>query len=120
MAENGDIEGIDEIIKNNYNNLKKFNLSTLNMVEIFFKYKQYDKAVKTIKLLNDPFYFQYKIDMMIEMNKLEDALEIVITDKNIDIDNMDFILKGIIKNNPNLLKKAKELALKYKVAINID
>ena len=120
LAENGDIEGIDEIIKNNYNNLKKFNLSTLNMVEIFFKYKQYDKAVKTIKLLNDPFYFQYKIDMMIEMNKLEDALEIVITDKNIDIDNMDFILKGIIKNNPNLLKKAKELALKYKVAINID
>ena len=119
LAENGDFEGIDEIIKNNYNSLKKFNLSFLNMAEIFFKYKQYDKAVKVIKLIIDPFYFQYKIDMIKYMNKLEDSLEIIITDKNIDVSNMNFILKDIINNDPNLLKKAKEIALKYKVAINL-
>ena len=119
LAENGDFEGIDEIIKNNYNSLKKFNLSFLNMAEIFFKYKQYDKAVKVIKLIIDPFYFQYKIDMIKYMNKLEDSLEIIITDKNIDASNMNFILKDIINNDPNLLKKAKEIALKYKVAINL-
>lgn len=118
LAENGDFEGIDEIIKNNYNSLKKFNLSFLNMFEIFFKYKQYDRAVKVAKLLIDPFYFQYKIDMVKYMNKLEAALEIVITDKNIDAAK-NFILKDIINNDPNLKKKAKEIALKYKVAINL-
>ena len=53
------------------------------------------------------------------MNKLEDSLEIIICDKNIDVSNMNFILKDIINNDPNLLKKAKEIALKYKVAINL-
>ena len=120
LAENGDFEGIDEIIKNNYSGLKKFNLSFLNMAEIFFKYKQYGKAVKVIKLLIDPFYFQYKMDMLKYMNKLEDSLEIIIADKNIDVSNMNLILKDIINNDPNLMKKAKEIALKYKVAINLN
>ena len=120
LAENGDFEGIDDLIKNNYNNLKKFNLSFLNMAEIFFKYNQYDKAIKVIKFIIEPSYFQYKIDMMKYMDKLEDSLEIIITDKNIEISNMNFILKDIINNNQNLKKKAKEIALKYKVAINLN
>ena len=33
------------------------------------------------------------------MNKLEDSLEIIITDKNIDASNMNFILKDIINND---------------------
>ena len=120
LAENKDYEGIDELIKNNYNNLKKYNLSFLNLAEIYFNNKQYDKAVKVIKFLNEPIYLQYKLEMLKSMNKMEESLEIVISDKNMDSSNMILILKEIINNNPNLLKKAKEIALKYKVEINFS
>ena len=90
------------------------------MVEIFLKYNQYDKAVKVIKLLNDPFYLQYKIDMLKFMNKYEDALEIIISDKNLDIDNINNLLRDIIHIKPDLIQKAKDLALKFKVAINLN
>ena len=120
LAENEDFEGIDELIKNNFNNLKKFSMSYLNMAEIYFTTKQYDKAVKVIKFLSEPIYLQYKLDMLKTMNKLEDSLEIIITDKNIDISNINSILTDIINNNPNLIKKAKEIALKYKIEINLN
>ena len=120
LAENEDFEGIDELIKNNFNNLKKFSMSYLNMAEIYFTHKQYDKAVKVIKFLSEPIYLQYKLDMLKTMNKLEDSLEIIITDKNIDISNINSILTDIINNNPNLIKKAKEIALKYKIEINLN
>ena len=58
--------------------------------------------------------------MLKSMNKMEESLEIVISDKNMDPSNMILILKEIINNNPNLLKKAKEIALKYKVEINLS
>ena len=120
LAEKGDFEVIDEILKNNYNNLKKHNLSFLNMIEIYLKFNQYDRAVKVIKFLIEPFYIQYKLDMMKFMNKYEDALEIIITDKNLDIDNMNHILKELIYIKPNLLQKATDLAAKYKIAIKLD
>ena len=120
LAEKGDFDSIDEILKNNYNNLKKYNLSFLNMAEIYLKFNQYDKAVKVIRFLIEPFYIQYKLDMMKFMNKYEDALEIIITDKNIDINYMNHILKELIFIKPNLLQKATDLASKYKIAIKLD
>jgi len=120
LAEDEDFQSIDEIFKNNYNNVKKYNLSILNVVEIFVKYNQYDKAVKVIKLLNDPFYLQYKIDMLKFMNKYEDALEIIISDKNLDVDNINNLLRDIIHIKPDLLQKAKDLGLKFKVSINLN
>ena len=119
LAENGDFDGMEEIFKSNYNNLKKFGLSLINIIEIYYRYMQFDKAVKVIKLLIEPFYFQYKMDMLKAMNKLEDALEIVILDKNFDIEHINYIIKDIVGKNPNLIKKANELALKYKVGINL-
>ena len=120
LAENGDFDSIDEILKNNYNNVKKYNLSFLNMAEIFLKFNEYDKAVKVIKFLIEPFYIPYKLDMMKYMNKYEDAMEIVITDKNIDINYMNHILKELIFIKPNLLQTAIELASKYKIPIKLD
>ena len=120
LAEKEDFDSIDEILKNNYNNLKKYNLSFLNMAEIYLKFNQYDKAVKVIKFLIEPFYIPYKLDMMKYMNKYEDALETVITDKNIDINYMNHILKELIFIKPNLLQTAIELASKYKIPIKLD
>ena len=117
LSEIKDFEGIDDIFKKNYTNIKKFNLTPLNMAEIFFKYKQYDKAAEVIKLIVDPIYFQYKIDMLNIMKKPEIALEVIISDKNAT--NMNPILRDIIKNDSELLKKAKEIAAKYKVALNL-
>jgi hypothetical protein len=119
LAKDGDLETIDELLKNNYNNLKKFSLSVLNMVEIYFIFNQYDKAIKVINLLIDPFYFQYKLDMLKYMKKYEDALEIIISDKNIHVESINDSLREIINLKPTLLQKAKELASKYKVSINI-
>ena len=119
LAKDGYLETIDELLKNNYNNLKKFSLSVLNMVEIYFIFNQYDKAIKVINLLIDPFYFQYKLDMLKYMKKYEDALEIIISDKNIHVESINDSLREIINLKPTLLQKAKELASKYKVSINI-
>ena len=51
------------------------------------------------------------------MKKPEIALEVIISDKNAT--NMNPILRDIIKNDSELLKKAKEIAAKYKVALNL-
>ena len=57
--------------------------------------------------------------MLKYMKKYEDALEIIISDKNIHVESINDSLREIINLKPTLLQKAKELASKYKVSINI-
>ncbi len=101
---------IDNVINNS--SLKKLNLTPLNLAELYFDYKKYDKAVEYIKLINEPDYFEYKIDMLKYMNKYEDALFCIISDKKCD--RKDDLVKEILNKKPELKKKADELFEKYK------
>ena len=77
------------------------------MAEIFFKFKEYKKAEENIKLINDPFYLAYKVDMLKAMDKYETALEIIVADKN-NI-NQKSMINDILTRKPELKQKAEEL-----------
>ena len=106
-CESGKIIGVDTLLKKYNNNIKKLGLSYLNLAEIFFKFKEYKKAEENIKLINDPFYLDYKVDMLKFMDKYETALEIVIADKN-NINKQNYI-DNILNRKPELKEKANEL-----------
>ena len=105
---------IEGIIKK-YNNIKKIGLSNLNMAEIFYKFEKYDKSVEYIKLVNEPKYIDYKIEMLESINKFETALEVIISDKNIA--NTKELVDKIIRKKPELEKIANELYAKYKIKL---
>ena len=114
MAENGNIDKVETLIKGS--SLKKLNLTPLNVAELYFDYKKYDLAVEYIKQINNINYFDYKVDMLIHMEKYEDALDIVISSKNAD--RIPEIVNEILIRKPSLQDMVKQLCTKYKV--NLD
>ena len=68
-----------------------------------------------IKQINDADYFDYKIDMMLFMEKYEDALEVIISDKYKEPDKIKKLVENIQKKRPDLKKKVEDLCLQYKV-----
>ena len=112
-AEQGKFDEIENII--NKFTLKKLGLSAINMAEIYMEYNKYDKAVEYIKQINDADYFDYKIDMMLFMEKYEDALEVIISDKYKEPDKIKKLVENIQKKRPDLKKKVEDLCLQYKV-----
>ena len=95
--------------------LKKLGLSPINMAEIYMEYNKYDKAVEYIKQITDIDYFDYKVDMLKYMEKYEDALEVIISDKYKDPEKMKIMVESIEKKRPDLKKKVEDLCLQYKV-----
>ena len=112
------IGAIEALVKKNKNNLKKINLTYLNLADIYYNCKSYDNAAECIKLINGPTYFDYRIEMLKFMDKPEVALEIIITNKSLE--NMEELVKEIIKKKPKLLRKAKDIAEKNKVILNLE
>ena len=112
------IGAIEAAVKKNINNLKKINLTYLNLADIYFMSKSYDNAAQIIKYINDPLYFEYKIEMLKYMDKLDFALEAIITDKTVE--NKEELVLDIIKNKPKLKFKAKALAEKNNVILNLE
>lgn len=112
------IGAIEAAVKKNINNLKKMNLTYLNLADIYFMSKSYDNAAQIIKYINDPLYFEYKIEMLKYMDKLDIALEAIITDKTVE--NKEELVMDIIKNKPKLKFKAKALAEKNNVVLNLE
>ena len=108
-AEMNKFDAIDNVL--NGTTLKKLNLTPLNMAELYVDYKKYDKAVEYIKQINEPDYFDYKIEMLGCMEKYADALECIITDK--DCDRKDILVNDILAKKPDLRNKADELFAKY-------
>ncbi len=90
----------------------------MNLVEIFYKFKAYKEVAEYIKNINEPFYLDYKIDMLKYMEKPELVLEVIIADKNVE-NNIDFV-KEVINGKPKLLRLAKILAEKNKVNLNLE
>ena len=97
-------------------NIKKLGLTYLNLSEIYYNFTKYDEATKYIKLITDPRYITYKIQMLEYINNYEAEIEVIITDKNID--NMNTLINNIIKKKPELKEKVEELCNKYKVKFN--
>ena len=87
----------------------------MNIAEIYLEYKQYDKAVEYIKQITDADYFDYKSDMLQYMEKSDDALEIIVSDKNKDIDRIKQLTDEILTKRPDLKERLEELCLQYKV-----
>ena len=114
MAENGNIDKVEALIKGS--SLKKLNLTPLNVAELYFDYKKYDLAVEYIKQINNNNYFDYKVDMLMHMEKYEDALNIVISSKNED--RIPEIVNEILIRKPSLQDMVKQLCTKYKVNLN--
>ena len=112
-AERGKFDDIENLI--NKLTLKKLGLSPLNIAEIYLEYNKYDKALEYIKQITDNDYFDYKIDMLQYMEKYEDALEIIISDKNKDAEKMKQLIEEIETKRPDLKKKVEDLCLQYKV-----
>ena len=109
FAENGKFALIEDAI-NKYS-LKKMGLSPLNVAEIYYNFKEYDKAVEYIKQLKDGMFCHYKIEMLKSMEKYIDALEVIISDN--EREKMIFMLNDILNKKPDLRKKAEELYRKY-------
>ena len=92
-------------------------LTNLNVAEIYYKFGKYNDAIEFLMNINDPFYFNYKINMLTYIDKHEIALEVIITEKKV-INIEDFVNK-ILAAKPNLREKAQELCEKYKVKLQL-
>ena len=114
LAENGKIDMVNLMVKET--SLKKLNLTPLNLAELYFDYKQYDLAVEYIKQINNSDYFDYKVDMLLCMEKYREALEVIISSKNMD--RIPDMINDILKKKPDLNSYVKELCTKYKVNLN--
>ena len=114
MAENGKIDMVDNLIKES--SLKRLNLTPLNLAELYFDYKKYDLALEYIKQINNYEYFDYKVDMLIYMEKYEVALETIISSKNMD--KIPGFVNEILIKKPNLQDLVKKLCSNYKVNLN--
>ena len=93
--------------------LRKLGLTPMNMGEIYYDYKFYDKAAEYLIQVKEKENFSYIIDLLRNMNKNEEALEIIISDK--DMEQKEILVREIIKKDPNLRNLVNELCVKYKV-----
>ena len=108
---------MDSYIKK-YSSLKKIGLTNLNMAEIYYKCKNYQKAVEYIKNVNDSIYINYKINMLEYIEKYEDALEVIISEKNLA--NPVDLINRILARDPSLKDKIDQICEKYKVKLKFD
>jgi len=107
------VSSINELLKKYSNNVKKISMTHLNLAEIFYKFKAYDKAEEFIRAISDTIYLDYKVEMLKMMDKYETALEVIYDDKNWR--NMINLINDIIKKKPELKKKAEELSSRNKM-----
>ena len=114
LAENNRIHLIEDIIQSS--SLKKLGISPLNMADFYFDFKKYDLATKYAKLITHQEYFDYKIELLKQMEKYEDCLEVAISSKNLD--KIPDIINDVLKKKPELQNKVKELCTKYRVNLS--
>ena len=106
-------EAIDNVLQKT--SLKKLGLSPMFLGEIYYDYKYYDKATEYLMQVKEPFYFIYVIDILKSMEKFKEALEFIISNK--ELDAKDILVKEILKKQPKLENYVNELCEKYKVCL---
>ena len=113
LLENKKSKEIDEILEKTP--IKKLGLSPLNMAEIYYDYKIYDKATEYLLQVKEPNYLFYVIDLLKSMKDYKNALEIIISNK--DFEMKEDIINDILKKDPTLKEYVDELCTKYKIII---
>ena len=106
-------DAIDTVLQKT--SLKKLGLSPLHLGEIYYDYKYYDKATDYLMQVKEPFYYAYVIDILRSMEKYKEALEFIISSK--ELDSKDLMVKDILKKQPKLENYVNELCEKYKVCL---
>ena len=104
---------IEEILEKT--SLKKLGLTPMIMSEIYYDYNFYNKATEYLLQVKDKSYYFYIIDLLRSMGKNKEALEIIISDK--ENEDKEFLVKEILKKEPELKSYVNELSIKYKVSL---
>ena len=97
--------------------LKKINLTPLAVAELYFDNKNYDKVVEYIKQITDNDCFEYKVNILLYIEKYLDAAEVIITDKYCN--RKELMINDILNKKPELRHDIKRLCEKLKFNINI-
>ena len=63
----------------------------------------------------EPFYFSYVVDLLKNMEKYKEALEVIISSK--DDEGRAIMVNEILNKQPRLKKYVDELCTKYKVIL---
>ena len=95
--------------------LKKLGLNPIHLAEIYYDYKQYDRAAQNLIQVKDPAYFSFVADLFKSMKKYKEWLEFVISNKNID-DKLDQV-NHILAQAPGNQRFVDEYCAKYKVVL---
>ena len=106
-------------ISNDPSKVKKAQLSYVNLAEIFLELKERERAAEVIKQITELDYFDYKIEMLKSIEKYQEALEIVIKEKGVDIEKKEMLVRELIMRNPALKGRAEELIKETNVDIRI-
>ena len=111
LLEMNNSPAIDAILEKT--TLKKLGLTPLNMGEIYYDYKLYNKATEYLIQVKEKENLSYVIELLRSMNKYKEALEIIISDK--DNEAKGTMVNEILHKDPNLKYYVDELCVKYKV-----
>ena len=95
--------------------LKKLGLTPLNMGEIYYDYKFYNKATEYLMQVKESGNNNYVVTMLKNMGKNKEALEVIFSDK--DNDNLPLLVNDILKIEPSLKGYVDELCSKYKISL---
>ena len=113
LIEDKKLQDVDEILERTP--LKKLGLTPLNMAEIYYDYKIYDRASDYLMQVKEVNYLFYVVDLLKNMGENKKALEIVISNK--DFEMKEIQINEILKKDPTLKEYVDELCVKYKVNI---
>ena len=113
LLESNKAKEIDEILEKTP--IKKLGLTPLNMAEIYYDYKIYDKATEYLLQVKETCYLFYVVDLLKNMGDYKNALEIIISNK--DYEMKEGQINEILKKDPNLKEYVEELLTKYKVSL---
>ena len=118
LGENNRFIEMELLVKKYNNNLKKLGLTNLNVTEIFFKFKRYDKAIEYLKNITEPAYLNHKINLLEFTENYELELEMIFADKKIT--NLGDLVNMILAKKPNLRNKVEELCERYKIKMEFN
>jgi len=111
LLEMNNSPAIDAILEKT--TLKKLGLTPLNMGEMYYDYKLYNKATEYLIQVKEKENLSYVIELLRSMNKYKEALEIIISDK--DNEAKGTMVNEILHKDPSLKYYVDELCVKYKV-----
>ena len=113
LLESNKSKEIDDILEKTP--LKKLGLTPLNMAEIYYDYKIYNKATEYLLQVKEANYLFYVVDLLKTMGEYKNALEIIISNKDYEMKERQ--INEILKKDPTLKEYIDELCIKYKVSI---